>query len=83
MPRRNTLHDELVIAVQLATERLKRAERNFAEYIDDIPSGLPAPDGQQRIRNAADERKIALASLHRAIERLNAFVLVGKIPDDL
>jgi hypothetical protein len=74
MSYRFSIEHELRIAVELATQRLQCADREFSEYINDIPSGLPAPDGALRIRNAAEEKRIALATLQSAIERLNAFI---------
>ena len=47
------------------------------------PSGLPHPDGVQRIKNASDELSIARKEMTRAYARLTDYVERGIVPEDL
>jgi hypothetical protein len=55
----------------------------FNEVNSDIPSGLPSPDGAQRIKNASRENHQAMVEVARAARRLTEFQVSGTIPDDL
>jgi hypothetical protein len=61
--------------------QLVRAE--FTLVIADIPSGLPQPDGTQRIHNTARDLRASREAFQTALDRFNNFILRGKIPDDL
>lgn len=78
---RHEIEDELCQAVESAQARLKRANRIFAEYIGDIPSGLPTSDGALRIRLAGEEKIAALRDLNHAVKVLHLLIVHGKLPD--
>jgi len=59
------------------------ASQIFNEVVRDIPSGLPHPDGTQRIHNAARELADAREKLAVTIARLNDFVSHEVVPEDL
>jgi hypothetical protein len=59
------------------------ATMEFNAISGDIPSGLPDPDGTQRIQNAARTLKAARDEMMMAHNRLNAFLETGIVPDDL
>jgi hypothetical protein len=63
--------------------QLETAAEVFNETIRDIPSGLPQPDGTQRIRNAARNYSTAREQHQDAFTRLNHYVVDGVVPDDL
>ena len=48
----------------------------------DIPSGLPQPDGSQRIQNAAHALAAARNQVMRAHSRLDEFLAHGVVPGD-
>ena len=48
----------------------------------DIPSGLPQPDGIQRIQNAAHALAAARSEVIRAHSRLDEFLARGVVPGD-
>jgi hypothetical protein len=73
------LHHEL----QAAAERAKAATASFDAASREIPSGLPEPDGTQRIHNASREVSLARVDLMRAHNRLNDYVGRGIVPEDL
>jgi hypothetical protein len=54
----------------------------FNEVVRDIPSGLPHPDGTQRIQNVGPELGCA-GKAGVAIARLNDFVSRDVVPEDL
>ena len=73
----------LVKRIVEATERANEASEVFNTVIDQTPSGLPHPDGTQRIRNASRELDIARTEIRmKAHTRLNEFVEHGIVPDD-
>src|SRR5665213_2206556 len=54
-----------------ATARNSEAIREFDEVMGQFPSGLPHPDGVQRIRNASNALNIARKEMATAHNRLN------------
>lgn len=73
------LHQDL----QAATERAKAATAAFDAVTSEIPSGMPHPDGTQRIHNASREISQARVGLMIAHNRLNDYLSRGIVPDDL
>jgi hypothetical protein len=65
------------------TARTNEASREFDEAIGQFPSGLPYPDGVQRIRNASSKLSITRKELVKAHARLNEYLDSGVAPDDL
>jgi len=77
------VHDLLQQELKEATERAATASAAFLDVTSQVPSGLPHPDGTQRIRNIAHELAFARTELMRAHSRMNAFLGSGIAPDDL
>jgi hypothetical protein len=48
-----------------------------------FPSGLPYPDGAQRIKNASTNLTLARREMMRAHTRLNDFIERRVVPEDL
>ena len=65
------------------TARIHEATREFEAVTGKIPSGLPHPDGVQRIKNASNRLSTARKELMKAHRRLNEHVSSGIVPDDL
>ena len=80
---RKRIHDALRDEFEAAKRRMNAASSKFNEVVRDIPSGLPHPDGTQRIHNAGRELVDAREKLAAAIARLNDFVSREIVPDDL
>lgn len=66
-----------------ATERAAAASAAFLVVTSQVPSGLPHPDGTQRIRNISHELAFARTALMRAHSRLDEFLVNGIPPEDL
>jgi len=62
---------------------MNAASMKFNEVVRDVPSGLPHPDGTQRIHNVGRELLDAREKLAAAITRLNDFVSRDVVPEDL
>jgi hypothetical protein len=81
------LREEVLVILRrdftTAQTRAEIAGQHFNEIIKEVPSGLPHPDGTQRIRNASAEYATARKTLMLALSRLSDFVAEGTIPDDL
>ena len=65
-----------------AVKRRDLASFRFTDVSTDIPSGLPHPDGKQRIYNASREYSAALQELSHALKRLTDFRELGIVPED-
>ena len=81
-------HDERIAKIlrddfDAALKRQKIASEAFVEIVRDIPSGLPHPDGVQRIKNVSDALTAAHDEMIEATIRLREFENLGIIPDDL
>jgi len=66
-----------------ALQRRDSASVLFQDVSKDIPSGLPNPDGKQRIYNASKEYSAAQMELTRALRRLTDFRERRIVPEDL
>ena len=66
-----------------ATRLADVAAEAFVTATSDIPSGMPHPDGVQRIHNASHEMTAARNELIKAHDRLNKFLNTGIVPKDL
>ena len=73
----------LIVRLAEATARVSEANRKFSEAIGQFPSGLPHPDGVQRIKNASNELALARKEMMTAHKRLSDFVDRGIVPEDL
>ena len=65
-----------------AMERRKIASLAFQDA-SHAPSGLPHPDGTQRVLNASRAYSAALEAVNAAVKRRSDFLLTGLTPDDL
>src|SRR3954447_11268604 len=76
-PNPDEVRSKLQQALKDATERAARASTAFLEVTSQVPSGLPHPDGTQRIRNISHELAFARTALMRAHSRLDDFLVSG------
>jgi hypothetical protein len=79
---RQDVHRTLAAGVSEATARVNAANEALAAIIDSVPSGIPYPDGSQRIQNASHDLSAARQALTEAQRRLNDFVNRGIVPDE-
>lgn len=77
------VHEILKDEFETAKRQMNLASQRFNEVVRDIPSGLPHPDGTQRIHNVSRELADAREKLAAAIARLNDFVSREVVPEDL
>jgi hypothetical protein len=84
-PPQNTdqIRTALVSQIVNATARVSEANQKFSEAVGHFPSGLPHPDGVQRIKNASNELTSARKEMMTAHKRLNEFIEHGIVPEDL
>jgi hypothetical protein len=73
----------LVNQIVQATARVSAANQKFSDVIGHYPSGLPQPDGVQRIKSASNELTVARKEMMKAHKRLNDFIEDGIVPEDL
>jgi hypothetical protein len=82
-PDRRAARAKLVQDLHEATLRADAATEAFTAIAGDIPSGMPQPDGIQRIQNASREMDAARKAMMTAHTRLNDFIEGGIMPEDL
>jgi len=66
-----------------ATARNNEATSEFEAVMGKFPNGLPHPDGAQRIKNASSCLTIARKEKMKAHNRLNDYLGLGIVPEDL
>jgi hypothetical protein len=66
-----------------AMERSLQASDAFLKITTEVPSGLPHPDGIQRIHNASRDLSKAREDMAVAHRRLNDYLTRGIVPEDL
>jgi len=66
-----------------AQQRRIAASKRYTEIMSDIPSGIPQPDGTDRIRQASGEYKASRDAATEAMKRLSDFLIRGIIPAEL
>ncbi len=82
-------HEYLEIEEHLKSELDKaRAEYQvacgeFHSLVKDVPSGIPLPDADLRIRLAGEASRAALQNYTRALRRFSQYTLSGIVPEDL
>jgi hypothetical protein len=73
----------LVSDIVESTARVSAANEAFNKVLGQVPSGLPHPDGSQRIRNASSKLDAARKEMMSSHKRLNDFIEHGIVPEDL
>jgi hypothetical protein len=76
-------HTRLVHALAEATAEVETTSEIYAQVLRNIPSGLPHPDGAERIRLASHQLAKAKESMASAHSRLPDFLDHGTVPEDL
>src|SRR5436190_17064508 len=66
-----------------AQQRRIAASKRYNEIMSDIPSGIPQPDGTDRIRFASREYKASREEASAAMKQLSDFLIRGIIPPEL
>jgi len=66
-----------------AQDRGIEASKLFAEVMSDIPSGIPHPDGTDRIRLASREYSASRDAATAAMKRLSDFLIRGIVSPEL
>jgi len=69
-PSRDSMVQALEAEVAKAERRFLEVSRGFLQTTADVPSGIPSPDGVQRLQVSAQERQRAFDELRRAREKL-------------
>ena len=76
---RAILHEDVI----RTTKRNSEALREFDEVMGQFPSGIPHPDGVQRIKIVSNALSIARKEMATAHDRLNDYLNRGIVPEDL
>ena len=73
----------LQLEVAETNAQAEAAAAEFKAIISSVPTGIPHPDGTQRIHHAAHNLSNARKDMMRAHLRLDNFLSSGVIPEDL
>ena len=66
-----------------ARAEYQSAYGEFQSIVKDIPSGIPHPDGELRIRQSGAASRAALQNYRLALMRFSDYCLSGTVPEDL
>lgn len=64
-----------------ARDEYDRARQDLDKILDAVPSGLPHPDGADRIHNAGNLVRFANENYRKAHKRLMDFLVHGIVPE--
>jgi hypothetical protein len=73
----------LLLNAAETTARAEAASAEFKALIRSIPTGMPHPDGAQRIHQASHNLANARKDMMQAHSRLDNFLRSGVIPEDI
>ena len=77
------IEERLKYDLDRAREKYQAACGEFHSLVKDIPSEIPSPDGELRIRQTGAASKAALQNYSRALKRFSQYMLSGTVPEDL
>jgi hypothetical protein len=69
--------------LEKARAEYQTTRREFNSALNDIPNGIPQPDGNLRIRQTGQAARAALEKYRRAIQRFNDCTVYRIAPEDL
>jgi hypothetical protein len=69
--------------LEQARAQYQAACGEFDLLVKDIPSGIPHPDGELRIRQTGEASRAALQTYTLALKRFSQYTLSGIVPQDL
>jgi hypothetical protein len=72
------LSDEL----DRATAYFLDVQRTEIEIVKQAPSGIPLPDGQQRIVQSGKQMRLAFQKYQQALKQYRAFLADGIVPEE-
>ena len=73
----------LIEGILEAVALKNKASEAFEIVMGQFPSGLPSPNGSQRIKDASEQLSFARRGMMAAHNRLNDFLAQGIVPEDL
>ncbi len=81
MVTRNEVARVLLGEVDRKKTAYQRAHAELQYVAADIPSGLPAPDGSDRLINAGKTYRLTMGDYDQAVREYNDFVIKGLLPE--
>jgi hypothetical protein len=83
--RGDNLHIEECLKADLdkARAEYQAARVEFQSLVKDLPTGIPQPDGELRVRQTAAASRAALQRYRDALMRFTEYCLSGTVPKDL
>ncbi len=83
--RGDIVHIENRLKAELDKTRAEyqAAHGQFQSMLKDIPSGIPHPDGELRIRQTGAVSRTPLQNYRRALMRFSDYCISGIVPNDL
>jgi hypothetical protein len=81
--RQLEIEERLKADLDKARAEYKAAAAEFDSLIKEISGGVPATDGELRIRQGGEASRAALRNYTLALKRFSQYTLSGIVPDDL
>lgn len=82
MSRRSDFEEVLKCQLDGARAEYEAAYKSFNVLIKDIPSEIPHPDGNLRIRQAGEASRAALQNYKHVLRQFTDYALSGTVPKD-
>jgi hypothetical protein len=82
-PTEAEIRDALQAELSVATVQALEANDKLKAITQDIPTGLPSPDGTPRIKNALHEVTASRIEMMKVHKRMIDFIQHGTVPEDL
>jgi hypothetical protein len=82
---RDDLHieDRLKADLDKTRAEYQAASGEFQSLVKHLPSGIPQPDGELRLRQTGTASRVALQNYRRALMRFSEYCISGTVPTDL
>jgi hypothetical protein len=77
------IEERLKCDLDKARAEYQAACGEFHSLVKEIPSGIPQPDGELRLRHAGEASRVALQNYTVALKRFSQYTLSGVVPEDL
>jgi hypothetical protein len=77
------IEERLKGELEKARSEYRAACGEFHSLVKDIPTGMPQPGGELRIRQSGEASRAALQNYSLALKRFSQYTLSGIVPEDL
>ena len=77
------IRDVLKQRLDSAQAEYRTRNAQFEAIVKQVPTGMPQPDGINRVQSAGRNHHISLGRYMKALKNFTDFIMHGTVPDDL